>query len=105
MITTAAFLDLSPEAQREVILDGIIHIKGEAFRLSKSMAKHSAWLKNLDLTQVDKDSDYIDRYQRLESQLRENIDALTEQILVESQKLRHIHEQIEKRKLQTPKAV
>lgn len=97
MITTAAFTELSPEAQREVILDGMLHLKAEAFRVAKSMSKLSGWLDTLEISQADQE--YISRYRRLAGGLQENIDGLTEQILIEAQKLRHIADQIAAKKL------
>lgn len=96
MISTAQFLELTPDAQREIILDGITHIKAKAFELSTSLAKFNGWMATLDATLID--PQYSERFNRLGNQLQENIDVLTEQILIEAQKRRHISEYMAKQK-------
>lgn len=98
MITHAAFKNLRPDARRQRILEGIEHVNAQYAELAVITKKLNAWLDSIDIDHADKKQ--VDRFRNLTDDCQYNADLLTEQILIASQKVRHIKDYISKQLIQ-----
>lgn len=90
--------NLRPDARRQRILEGIEHVNAQYAELAVITKKLNAWLDSIDIDHADKKQ--VDRFRNLTDDCQYNADLLTEQILIASQKVRHIKDYISKQLIQ-----
>jgi hypothetical protein len=96
--STATFLRSSPHTQCQLILDGFIYLNSEVDQLAIVIARLNAWLDAVDMMKAEKGQ--AKSFISTSNTFRDKADSLTEQILLNSEKVKHLSDQIAKALLQ-----
>lgn len=98
MMHTATFNGLRPAAKRQRIIEGIEHINAQFAELAVTVKKLNAWLDSIDIDHAS--NEQITSFRKLTGDCQYNADLLTEQILINSEKVQHITDHIAKQLIQ-----